>query len=140
MIEEFDIKQLIPQRHPIMMVDELAWADDESAKCKLTIREDNYFLREDDCLNEVGIIEHMAQSASAHAGFLSKKSGSENPPIGYIGEVKNFRLHELPRRGDVLTTTVQKMAEADKVTIVKAETYVEDKLMAETQLKISIKG
>ena len=41
-----DIKKLIPQRSPIMMVDELLCVNGDEAKCQLTIRNDNYFIDE----------------------------------------------------------------------------------------------
>ena len=51
-----DIKNLIPQRSPIMMVDELLEAHDDVARCSLTIREDNFFLEPDDAIAEPGVI------------------------------------------------------------------------------------
>ena len=64
-----NIKQLIPQRSPIMMVDELLCVNGDEAQCRLAVREDNFFLEEDGLIAEVGIIEHIAQSASAFAGY-----------------------------------------------------------------------
>lgn len=140
MIDQIDIWQLIPQRQPIMMVDQLVDADEQSAVCQLTIRQDNFFLQSDGTLAETGIIEHMAQTASAHAGYLALKNGSnDEAPIGYIAEVKNFSLLSHPKQGDVLTTTVRTLLQAGNVTVVSAETAVDGKPIAQTQLKISLK-
>ncbi len=139
MIDYIDIRQLIPQRQPIMMVDALVEADEQSATSRLIIRDNNFFLQEDGCLGEVGLIEHMAQTASAHAGYMAFKQGVQEAPIGYIGEVKGFCLYMLPKKGDELTTTVQIVLQAGNVTVVNAMTKVDDSLVAETQLKISLK-
>lgn len=140
MINPIDIRQLIPQRQPIMMVDELVDADEQSAVCRLTVRQDNFFLQSDGTLAETGIIEHMAQTASAHAGFLALQRGStDEAPIGYIAEVKNFSLLSQPRQGDTLTTTVRTLLQAGNVTAVSAETNAEDRPIATTQLKIALK-
>ena len=52
-----NIKQLIPQRSPIMMVDELLCVNGDEAQCRLTVREDNFFLEADGLIAEVGIID-----------------------------------------------------------------------------------
>ena len=62
------IYELIPQRPPIVMVDELTHADGDEATCVLTVRPDNFFIGADNRMEEVGLIEHIAQSASAFAG------------------------------------------------------------------------
>ncbi len=140
MIDSIDIRQLIPQRQPIMMVDQLVDADEQSAVCQLTIRQDNFFLQSDGTLAETGIIEHMAQTASAHCGFLALQSGSnDEAPIGYIAEVKGFSLLSQPKLGDTLTTTIRTLLSAENVTVVSAETNAQDRPIATTQLKISLK-
>ena len=54
------IEELIPQRSPIMMVDELLQVDGDEWTCRLLVREDNFFLEEDDQMAEPGVIEHIA--------------------------------------------------------------------------------
>ncbi len=136
---DFEIEKLIPQRAPVVMVDELMEAEDDRAVTSLLIRKDNYFIAEDGCLSESGLIEHIAQSASAFAGYNAFMNGAENPPVGYIGEVKKFRCHCLPQIGERLRTTVTVIAENNGVTLVKGETCVDDRTVADTQMKIFIK-
>ena len=83
-----DIKQLIPQREPFIMVDEIEVSDDTHAVTALAVRSGNYFMLPDGTMSETGLIEHIAQSCSALMGCLAL--GMENPPIGLIGEVKHF--------------------------------------------------
>ena len=89
------VEKLIPQRAPVMMVDELLEAEENGAEVSLLVRPDNYFMDEDGRLDEVGLIEHIAQSASALAGYKSLAERVENPPLGYIGEVERFKCHFL---------------------------------------------
>ena len=65
------IKELIPQRAPIMMVDTFYKADETDCETGLTVLSDNIFCENGDLL-EPGMIEHVAQSASAHAGYKEK--------------------------------------------------------------------
>ena len=135
-----DIKNLIPQRSPIMMVDELLEAYDDVARCSLTIREDNFFLESDGAIAEPGVIEHIAQSASAFAGYDALHSGATEPPVGFIGEVKRFRLYRRPCKGETLVTTITMGPTVGGVTIISGETVSGEETIATTQMKIYVAG
>ena len=87
MIHE-DIRTLVPQRAPMLMVDALLDVGLEGGRTCLTIRHGNYFLDEDGRMEEAGILEHIAQSASAVAGRHAVAAGAASPPVGYIGEIR----------------------------------------------------
>ena len=137
---EVDIKKLIPQRDPIMMVDQLMDMDGDKAETSLVVTSDNYFMEADGMLAEVGLIEHIAQSASAFAGYKALLDGATEPPLGYIGEVKNFHCHRRPLVGETLRTTITMGAEVAGITILTGETRVNDELIADTSMKIFIKN
>ena len=134
-----DIKKLIPQRSPIMMVDELLCVNGDEASCQLTIRKDNFFIDEDGLMAEPGLIEHIAQSASAFAGYRAIEAGATEPPVGYIGEVKNFHLYKRPNIGDILITTITMGPEVEGITIIRGETKCGNDVIADTQMKIFVK-
>jgi len=133
-----EIKRLIPQRDPIIMIDELVKIDGDQAVTRLIIHDDNYFIDTDGLLAEVGLIEHIAQSASAFAGHRAIAAGAVEPPVGYIGEVKNFHCYRRPRVGDELHTTIIMGSEIAGVTIITGETRLSGDLVAKTQMKIFI--
>ncbi len=134
-----EITKLIPQREPIRMVDKLMDVDGDVAQTVLTVRPDNYFIDEDGLLAEPGLIEHIAQSASAFAGHKALEAGATTPPVGYIGEVKKFHCYRRPYVGDELRTKIIMGAEVDGVTIISGETSVGDEVVADTQMKIFIR-
>ncbi len=129
--------RLIPQRPPIVMVDALADATDDGANTALTVATDNIFCSEGR-LREPGLIEHIAQSAAAFAGFATYKQGLP-PKLGYIGELKKIRINVLPLVGDTLRTTLHVLGEAAGITLLEAETRVGDTVVASGQMKIFIK-
>lgn len=131
-----DILTLIPQRDPILMVDELLEAAPDGGTATLTVRPGNYFLDEDGRMEEAGILEHIAQSASAVAGRHAVAAGAASPPVGYIGEIRKFKCHRLPREGETLHTTITLGAEAGGVTLLRGETRAGNALVADTQMKI----
>lgn len=131
------IYNLIPQRPPIVMVDTFFEADAESAVTGLTILADNIFCL-DNHLQESGLIEHVAQSAAAFAGYAPYTKG-ESPKLGFIGEVKKFKINRLPQVGETLHTTLKVLGEAAGVTLIAAETRVGEESVATCQMKIFIK-
>lgn len=134
-----DIKELLPQRAPILMVDELLDVKGEEAQTSFTVRPGNFFLGEDGRLEESGLIEHIAQSASTFAGYAASLAGATKPPVGYIGEVKNFHCHHRPQIGDTLCTTIRLGPEAGNIVLLSGETRVGERIVAETQMKIFIR-
>jgi len=130
-----DIKKLIPQRDPIMMVDALVSVDGDVCETELAVRDNNFFIEDDQLLSEPGLIEHIAQSASAFAGYRCVVKG-EPAPVGYIGEVKKFHCYRRPAIGDVLKTTVTMGAEVNGITIITGVTKVDGEVVADTQMKI----
>ena len=133
-----DIRELIPQRPPILMVDGLESVEGDTAVGTLTVRADNCFADEEGVLSEAGVVEHIAQSASALAGYKAVSEGATVPPVGYIGEVKKFSLHRLPHIGETLRTTIRFGTEVEGVTLLSAETRSGEELIASTQMKISM--
>lgn len=137
-MEQIPITRLIPQRDPIRMVDALESCGEGQAVTIFEVKPGNFFLDDDGLLAVPGMVEHIAQSASAMAGYEALQVGADNPPVGYIGEVKNFVCHRRPHAGERLTTTIEKGPEVEGVTIVRGETRVGDEVVAETQMKIYI--
>ncbi|MDR0395089.1 MAG: hydroxymyristoyl-ACP dehydratase [Tannerella sp.] len=130
------IQELIPQRDPIILIDTFYGATDSEADTGLTVSEHNLFCCENR-LTEPGLIEHIAQSASAYAGYKAKVK-NEPTPVGYIAEVKKFRIHFLPRTGDELQTHIRIISEALGVSLLTAETKVNGEVAARCQMKIYI--
>lgn len=134
----YDIKSLITQREPILLVDALVGVEGDMARTQLTVRRDNSFVGDDGLLAEPGLIEHIAQSASAFAGYKAMEAGASEPPVGYIGEVKKFRCFRCPRVGEELQTTVTFGPEVGGVSLLTGETCVGEETLACTQMKIYV--
>lgn len=130
------LERLIPQRAPILMLDGIEAIDGETINSVLTIAPDNFFLV-DGVLQEMALIEHQAQTASALAGHKALAT-TDAAPVGMIGEVKNFVLHRLPVVGDTLHTTVTFLDELGGITLIQCATTCQGELVAETKMKIFV--
>lgn len=128
---------LIPQRPPVVMVDTMYSATESEAETGLHVDSDNVFVH-DGKLREPGIIEHVAQSAAAFAGYDTFRRGLP-PKIGFIGEIRQFRIARLPLAGEELHTHLQILGEAAGITLLSAETVSGDGAVASCRMKIFIK-
>ena len=131
------IKELIPQRDPMIMIDTFFDATASEADTGFTITDSTMFCDEG-FFSEPGLIEHIAQSASAFAGYKAKVA-NEPTPLGFIGEVKKCRIYFLPRVGDALRTHIRILSEVLGVSLLTAETQVNGAIAVQCQMKIFIK-
>lgn len=138
LVSEDNITELIPQRPPMVMVDNLVSCDEKEVISRLTIRHDNIFT-DGRGFTASGMMETMAQTAALRTGYLMKKKpggANKKAPVGVIGSIKNFRLFFQPEAGSVILTTVNVEHEVLQATVVKAKVEVEGKLAAESELQI----
>lgn len=132
-----EILQLIPQRPPIVMVDKFYGVNDNLSCSGLTIQSDNIFCQSNH-FAEVGLIEHIAQSAAARVGYIYTQK-KEPVPLGFIGSVDKFKLHKIAQVGDELYTEIEVLQEIGDITLISAKTSVSDELIAECKMKIFLK-
>ena len=132
-----EILQLIPQRAPIVMVDKFYGVDDNFSYSGLTIRPDNIFCQLNHFV-EVGLIEHIAQSAAARVGYVYAQKG-EPVPLGFIGSIDKFKLHKAALVGNELYTEIEVLQEIGDITLISAKTSVSEELIAECRMKIFLK-
>jgi predicted hotdog family 3-hydroxylacyl-ACP dehydratase len=133
---EENILHLIPQRPPMVMVDHLLEVEDQGCKTSLRVKEENIFVSEGK-LTEPGLLEHIAQSAAARQGYLSRKSGFA-PPIGYIGAIQQVEILGLPKINDEIVTKITIKNQIFEVMIISAVVYRNEIELARCEMKIFI--
>lgn len=130
-----NIKELIPQREPIIMVQEVVSATEKEFKTSFEIKEGNIFLK-NDMLQEPALIENIAQSAAAGFGTLAKEAGGKKEGLGFIGAITRVVCHKLPLVGDTINTTVEVGTSFGAITLIKGKNYVNNELLLECEMKI----
>lgn len=128
--------ELIPQRAPFVLVDEIIECDGIRTLTKFSF-DDSHILCSGGFLIEAGLIENIAQSAAAGAGYHYVSQGM-GIPIGFIGSVDRFRLNFLPCPGDVLMTEVTITNKVMNVSVAECRITVNQTLCAECKMKIFI--
>jgi len=129
-----DIKDYIPQREPIIMVDAFYGLDDKKSFSGFKVKEDSIFV-DDEHLIDAGIIEHIAQSCALRIGYLFRQQ--QLPiPTGFIGAIKNMKIRTLPKVGQQLFTTITVLTEIFDITLVSIEVEVNQTTVATGEMKI----
>jgi len=138
--QELDIRTLLPQRDPMVMVDRLLSADPSTAVTALDVRADNLFV-ENGVLPAYALIENMAQTCAAQLGYVDRYvSGAEGVKIGYIGSVKRMRTERSPRVGETVTTKVQVLEDFADMKMVQAVCAAGNEEIATAELVIALSG
>lgn len=132
-----EITELIPQRAPILEVDRLLSCSAENAETELVVRQDNFFY-DNGRLTEPGLIEHVAQSSAAFAGYAGFANG-EKPHLGYIGEIKKCTIFRLPLEGEVLRTSISLVSQVGPISLIRGVTTGNGSQILECQMKIFLK-
>jgi len=134
MISGDKLKSLLPQAPPMLMIDTLLSSDTEKTVTKLTIKEDNIFVTEGK-FREPGIIENMAQTAAARAGY---EASTKNTKVktGYIGSIKNMVIYSLPKVNSDLQTILTPLSDIGDISVIKTEIISETRKIAECTMTI----
>ncbi|NJK84829.1 MAG: hydroxymyristoyl-ACP dehydratase [Bacteroidales bacterium] len=135
---QLEIIKLIPQRHPVIMIDRLEYWDEKCGKGILKIKEENVFCSEG-VLQESGLIECIAQTAAAHTGFsqlITKNSVAK----GFIGSIKNLFIHSLPPVGSEIHSEIIIDNEIMGFTIILGKIYLNNTILAECEMRIILEN
>jgi predicted hotdog family 3-hydroxylacyl-ACP dehydratase len=132
-----DIKNLIPQREPMIMIDGLLFADELTCRSQFFVRRENIFV-ENGALNVSGMIENMAQTAAARMGYICQQE-NRPVPLGYIGAIQNLEILDLPKINEEIETEISIKNQIFDTTIVAATIYRNGSPLARGDLKIFIR-
>ena len=138
-----EIKKLIPQRFPFMMLDKVIELvpGKEAVAIKNISGNDIFFLGhfpEKAIMPGAAIIEAMAQTSIVLFASAREMTEKEKLPLYYFGSVK-ARFHHPVVPGDQLRIKVVNVKTLPTGAYVSGEAFVEDKKVAEADLVFSVK-
>jgi predicted hotdog family 3-hydroxylacyl-ACP dehydratase len=134
-IQNISIKQLLPQRHPFVMVDKIISIDSSSITTSFLVTPQNILLH-NNRLAEAGIIENIAQTAAARLGYITTRARNNKIKTGLIGEIKNLTIDTLPKVGEKIITNVKIKNEILETLIISALLKSNNKQIAYGEMKI----
>ena len=136
-LTDIDIHELLPQQEPFVMVGKLIHFDMERTVTETKICRENIFT-ENDLFTASGIIENIAQTCAARIGYVTKYILKKGIQLGFIGAIRNLKLHRCPKVGETIQTTILTIEEIFGMTLVKAMVCVGDEILAESEMKIAL--
>ncbi len=138
-----DIKKLIPQRFPFIMIDRIL--ELEPGKKAVSIKNvsgnDIFFLGhfpEKAVLPGAALIEAMAQTAIVLFAAEKGEPEDDKRPLYYFGSVKARFLNPVVP-GDQIKISVVNVKSLPSGAYVSAEAFVEDKKISEAEMVFSVK-
>lgn len=122
----------IPQRPPFVLVDNIVDCDDVVIVTDFSVPQEHVLVRQG-MLTAPGVMENIAQTCAARIGWMNR-----NKPvrIGVIGSISKLNIVRLPKVGELLHTKVTVESEVFEATIVHAQTFVDEVLVAECDMKV----
>jgi predicted hotdog family 3-hydroxylacyl-ACP dehydratase len=126
--------ELIPQRPPFLLIDELLSIENNVITCCFTIPQ-KHVLVENGKLSEAGLVENIAQTAAAGNGFIAKENDLEIPD-GFIAGIKNLKVNSLPPANKKLITKVIQLEKIMGYSLIKGEIWTEENFIASCEMKI----
>lgn len=130
------VEEIIPQRKPFILIDELLFCDNGVSRTKFTIPSTSLFTVEGK-FETAGLIENMAQTAVARIGYLAKYVNHGEVTVGYIGNVHNLKVYRRPEAGEVIETEVSFKGEIGGIALSDAVISIGDEKVAEASIKTS---
>ena len=132
-----ELLALLPQRPPMVLIDSLLVCADECTTSRFQVPADSVLV-ENGVLTEAGLIENIAQTAAAGAGYAYQQQGRP-APVGFIAAIRDLRVGALPAVGTTLTTEVQVQNQVLEFSIVRGTVRAGEATFAECEMRIYIK-
>jgi len=138
-----EIKKLIPQRFPFIMIDKIIELDPgkEAVAVKNVSGNDIFFLGhfpDMAIMPGVAIIEAMAQTAIILFAAGKEEEKGTKKPVYFLGSVK-ARFHHPVVPGDCMKIRAVNVKSLPNGAFVSAEASVDDKKVSEAELVFSVK-
>lgn len=139
MLKKEEIEQIIPQREPFLMIDEVEeYKPGESAIAYKKVREDEWYLKGhfpgNPIMPGVLIVESLAQTGAVAILSLEENKG-KNALFGGIDKMK-FKKVVVP--GDVLKLEVNIIKKKGPIGVGEAKAMVKDKIVAKGELTFAL--
>lgn len=121
----------------MVLIDALLACANERTMSQFGVPADSVLV-ENGVLSEAGLIENIAQTAAAGAGYAYQQQGRP-APIGFIAAIRDLRVGALPPVGTTLTTEVRVQNQVLEFSIVRGTVRASETTFAECEMRIYIK-
>lgn len=131
------IDEIIPQRSPMRLVEDLVSMAEGGGECRLRVRPELHgmFIDRDGYLDETAFFEIIAQTTAAYEGFHTNRFDDKRIR-GLLLGARKLKISGRARSGDLLRVRMRKQIQFNGFSIVRGEVSCEDRLLAEGEIKL----
>jgi len=130
------ITDYIPQRAPFVMVGDLLKRENNQAISQFYIGENNILVKDGE-FTVSGLLENIAQTAAANAGYDCYLKNIP-VPLGFIGAISKVSVQALPKAESRVETKIEVLQEIFGITLIKGEVTQNNQPIISCQMKIMI--
>ena len=135
---DIPIGYILPQQPPFRFVDTLELYSPEETRVAFVPGAGN-LLMDGDTLSAAGLLEHMAQASAARVGYYCRYILHVPVSIGYIGQVRKYVIHRLPKAGERIETSVFLQQEIFRISLSEIVVRAGEEVIATASLKTALK-
>ncbi len=128
-------EQLIPHRLPMRLVDRLLSVAGNSCTVAAQVGADCPLVDDDGLLEEVAMVELIAQSYAMLKGYQEQLEGA-SVRHGFLVGVKQVACHAAARTGDSLRIEIETLAELDDFAVAAGQVWRGEELLAAGEVKV----
>lgn len=128
----------LPHRPPMLLLGGLKCFSAGKASAWAVIEADNPFLRPDGLLEGSCLVELMAQCCAAGMGALLREQGKKPSLFGYLAALRDMRMFDDARQGDLLDVETCLVARLGDVAVVEGAVRRRGQMLAAGQMKVFI--
>lgn len=118
----------------MLMIDNLLEHNETYTRTNFKIEKDNIFVLDGE-LMESGIIENIAQSAAAGAGYYCLQKSLPRP-LTYIAAISKLKINKYPKVGSLVQTQIEFVKTILDVSIIVGSCFLGNELIAQCEMKI----
>jgi predicted hotdog family 3-hydroxylacyl-ACP dehydratase len=131
----FDLKAVMAHKPPMLLVDDILEAGEDTAVTAFKIKGDNIFLKESGLLARTALIEIMAQSLAAMNAYKAYKNGKAEEK-GFLVMLKDIAFYGDAFAGEDLICRVEVSDVISQTYIARCAIYKEETALARGELRI----
>ena len=133
-----NIIDFIPQRPPFVMVGDILSRKNNQATTSFYIQKNNVLVKEN-VFTVSGLLENIAQTAAANAGYDCFLKNIP-VPLGFIGAISKVAVTKLPEADSQIETKIEVLQEVFGITLIKGEVTQNNQPIISCQMKIMIQN
>ena len=130
-----NIKQIIPHRHPMIMIDTYQRIDNDAACSSMRFEPGSYGC-ENGWVMEGMLIEAFAQTVAAHFGYEALKTNETDSGPGMLTSVDEFEFYDMISDTSTISIRIEKTDEIGPFKLVSGDIHVENRLVAKGRIKV----